>query len=332
MDEQRGCILTSASPAGSGPSPWLRGVALAALVCLALSGCSHTEASQPVASESAPPSPPRTLNDYTTETTIPLDEVDTARLGLGEPGVLRAGTVSDSPPKAFTDAEGEATGYDNELLEAMAARLGLEVEFISLGPEELLADVAEAHVDVGSASLQATSEAREAVGFTNGYDFTSSALVTREDAKSDSFEDALRGKRIGVIRGSVEEDYAVNGLGLDPMRLADPASAHQAVKDGDVEAWLAPIAEAQGQVRHGDGTEIAAEAVNDYNVIAYAVAKDNTALVGALNAALDSLVRDGTWGRLAAHWHSDRPTLRELAPGGWRPGSRSVELPPGDRP
>ncbi|PRC62551.1 amino acid ABC transporter permease, partial [Mycobacterium sp. ITM-2017-0098] len=57
---------------------------------------------------------------YTTATVRPLDSVDLNALGLSQPGTLTVGTLSDAPPSICIDSASQFTGFDNELLRAIA--------------------------------------------------------------------------------------------------------------------------------------------------------------------------------------------------------------------
>ena len=72
---------------------------------------------------------------------------------------------------------GEFTGFDNQLLRAIADKLGLQVRFVGTDFSGLLAQVASRRFDVGSASIKATDARRRTVAFTNGYDFGYYSLV-----------------------------------------------------------------------------------------------------------------------------------------------------------
>src|SRR5438067_983225 len=67
---------------------------------------------------------------YTSAGVAPLSSVDVGALGLSTPGVLTVGTLSDAPPSICIDSKGQFTGFDNELLRAMAGKLGLKVNFV----------------------------------------------------------------------------------------------------------------------------------------------------------------------------------------------------------
>ena len=114
---------------------------------------------------------------YTTPTVEPLTAVRVDTLGLGTPGVLTVGTLSDAPPSICIDSAGQFTGFDNELLRAVADKLGLQVNFVGTDFSGLLAQVASRRFDVGSSSITTTDARRKTVGFTNGYDFGYLSLI-----------------------------------------------------------------------------------------------------------------------------------------------------------
>ena len=116
-------------------------------------------------------------DQYTTPTVEPLSSVDTDALGLSTPGVLTVATLSDAPPNVCINPTGQFSGFDNQLLRAIAEKLGVQVRFVGTDFAGLLAQVASRRFDVGSASVKATEARRHTVAFTNGYDFGYYALV-----------------------------------------------------------------------------------------------------------------------------------------------------------
>lgn len=123
----------------------------------------------------------------TTATVVPLSSINVSALGLGTPGVLTVGTLSDAPPNVCINSTGRFTGFDNELLRAIAAKLGLHVRFVGTDFSGLLAQVASRRFDIGSASVKATDARRRTVVFTNGYDFGYYSLVVPPGSAITSF-------------------------------------------------------------------------------------------------------------------------------------------------
>ncbi len=258
---------------------------------------------------------------YTTPTTAPVDSIDVGALELLVPGKLSVGTLSDAGPSICVNSKGVFTGFDNELLKAVAEKLGLQIEFNGTEFAGLLSQVANNRFDVGSSSITTTDDRRKTVDFTNGYDFGYFALVAPNGGPVKSFGDLSAATRIAVVQGTVQDDYVVNTLGLDPVKFPDYATAYANLKSGQVDAWVAPSQQAEGAVRDGDGTSIVENTFSVNNFIAWAVGKNKPNLVAALNSGLDAVIADGTYAKLYEDW-----VPREL-PEGWKPGSKAAPEP-----
>jgi polar amino acid transport system substrate-binding protein len=258
---------------------------------------------------------------YTTADVEPLSSVNVDALGLRTPRTLIVGTQPGGPPTSCLNSAGRYTGYDNELLRAIAAKLGLHVVFAGTEFSALLAQVAARRFDVASSSIMATEARRRTVGFTNGYDFGYLSLIVPSGSPIDSFDELGPGQRIGVVQGTVEEAYVVDTLHLEPVKFPDFTTVYTSVKTHQIDAWVAPAMEANNVMRPGDTAAIAAYTFGLGNYVAYAVAKDNQPLINALNAGLDAVVADGTWSQLYTDW-VPRPLPR-----GWKPGSKSALTP-----
>ncbi|MGV0837068.1 ABC transporter substrate-binding protein/permease [Mycolicibacterium thermoresistibile] len=258
---------------------------------------------------------------YTTDGVVPLDSIDPAALGLRVPGVLTVGTLSDAPPSICINSRGQFTGFDNELLRAIAAKLGLQISFVGTEFSALLAQVAAGRFDVGSSSITTTEPRRRTVGFTNGYDFGYFSLVVPSGSTITSFDDLRPGQRIGVVQGTVQESYVVDTLGLQPVIYPDYNTVYASLKTRQIDAWVAPSQQAEGTVQPGDPAQIIENTFSLDNFIAYAVAAGNRPLIDALNAGLDAVIADGTWARLYSDW------VPRAVPPGWKPGSKAAPVP-----
>ncbi len=258
---------------------------------------------------------------FTTPNTVPLEGIDTGKLGLLTPGTLSVGTLSDAPPSICVNGQGTYTGFDNELLRAIGAKLGLRVEFNGTEFSGLLAQVANGRFDAGSSSITTTDERRKLVGFTNGYDFGYFSLVVPNGSAVHGFSDLKPGVRIGVVQGTVQDEYVVNTLKLEPVKFPDYNTAYANLKSGQIDAWVAPSAQATGAVQPGDSTAIVQNTFSLDNFTAWAVRKDNQPLIDALNAGLDAIIADGTYAKLYSDW------APRTFPPGWKPGSKAAPTP-----
>jgi polar amino acid transport system substrate-binding protein len=258
---------------------------------------------------------------YTTATVEPLTAVNVNALGLSVPGTLTVGTLSDAPPSICINSAGQFTGFDNELLRAIADKLGLKVNFVSTEFSGLLAQVASRRFDVGSSSITTTDARRKTVGFTNGYDFGYFSLVVPSGSPITGFDKLAEGQRIGVVQGTVQEAYVIDTLHLQPVKFPDYNTVYASLKTRQIDAWVAPSQQASGTVQAGDPAEIIENTFSLDNFVAWAVAGENTPLIDALNSGLDAVIADGTWARLYSDW------VPRALPPGWKPGSKAAPAP-----
>ena len=282
----------------------------------------------PVGKEGARPLPanlttsdqPQEADTYTTPDVEPLSSVNIDALGLLTPGTLTVGTQPGGPPSSCLSG-GRFTGFDSELLRAIAAKLGLRITFVGTEFSALLAQVAGRRFDVGSSSIIATEARRHTVGFTNGYDFGFLSLIVPTGSDVHGFNDLHPGQRVGAIQGTVEEAYVEKTLHIEPVKFPDFTTLYSSLKNHQIDAWVAPAMEAAKVMRHGDTATVVGYTFGLGNFIAYCVNKENQPLIDALNAGLDAVIADGTWSQLYTDW-----TPRPLPPG-WKPGSKAAATP-----
>ncbi|NKY53678.1 ABC transporter substrate-binding protein/permease [Nocardia vermiculata] len=308
---------------------------LAVLMLLFAVACSSDSGNTTTADLCAPPGPSAAapapanvaggeaagVDRYTTATTEPLDSIDINQLGLAQPGVLNVGTLSDAPPSICVNSAGAFTGFDNELLKAVAEKIGLRVQFSGTEFASLLSLVSTGRFDAGSSSITTTDERRREVGFTNGYDFGYFSLVVPTGSPITAFTDLKPGMRVGVVQGTVQDEYVTGTLHLDPVKYPDYNTAYANLKTGQIDAWVAPSQQATGAIKPGDPTTIVQNTFSLDNFVGWAVRKNNQPLIDALNAGLDAVIADGTYAELYSNW-----VPRPLPPG-WKPGSKSAPTP-----
>lgn len=238
--------------------------------------------------------------------------------GLQQPGVLRTGTLTDAPPNVYLK-DGKYTGFDNDLLVAVAAKLGLKVEFVGTEFSSLLAQVKTGKFDVGSSSISITDARKKTVAFTNKYDFGFLGLDVPKGSAIKGFDD-LKGKRVAVVQGTVQDDYATTS-GLDPVRVPDYNAALNQLKSGTADAWITPAEIGEKTAGDSGGKVVAVAKQLQPGGMAFAVAQQNDALREAIDKGLDEVVADGTWARLQKQYYPGREV-----PADFKPGSGKVAI------
>ena len=218
--------------------------------------------------------------------------------------------------------KGQFTGFDNELLRAVADKLGLRDQ---LRRHRLLRPARTGGVASLRRRLVVDHHHRCAaatVGFTNGYDFGYFSLVVPTGSPITGFDKLAAGQRIGVVQGTVQEAYVVDTLEPGPGEV--PRLQHrlrQPEDPADRRMGGAVAAGAGHRASRAIPTEIIENTFSLDNFVAYAVAKENKPLIDALNSGLDAVIADGTWSRLYSDW------VPRALPPGWKPGSKAAPVP-----
>lgn len=208
-------------------------------------------------------------------------------------GKLTMSTSPDFPPYEFTDDAGNIIGIDPEILEAVAAKLGLELQIDAMDFDGALLAVQQGKADIVGSGVTVTEARKLVMDFTDSY--TTAVQVVVVSAGSDVTLDNMDGKTIGVQRGTTGQIYAEDDYGAEHVMAYDTySSVVQALLNGQIDCIVMDKEPAKAFVAANAGkldildTEYANE---DY---AYGVTKGNTALLDAINAALKELIADGT--------------------------------------
>jgi len=223
-----------------------------------------------------------------------------AGLGLVTDGKLTVGTSPDFPP--FENLENDQyVGLDIDLAQALADKLGLELEMKTLQFDAIVPAVAAGgQVDLGISGITIDPDREEQVDFSDSYYIDDLAVVTMKanaDITADTYADALNqaGVTIAVQSGTTGESYAQENFpNATTQPYGNATDAFAAMQAGQANAVI---------TNKAVGAKMVSESYTDAQVIkeiatgeeyAAAVSKDNQALLDAVNGAIKSLEDDGT--------------------------------------
>ncbi|AYM14777.1 MULTISPECIES: transporter substrate-binding domain-containing protein [Agrobacterium] len=151
-------------------------------------------------------------------------------------GVLKVGSQVAQVPWGFPDASGKLTGFDIELVEMLAADLGVKAEFTPVTPANRTAALLTGQVDLLAAVMGIFPERQKVVLFSRPYVNNDNVFIGRADLEVKSFED-LKGLRVGLVRGS-PQDIAITKAapqGAILQRFDDDSNTIQALISGQVD-------------------------------------------------------------------------------------------------
>ena len=211
-------------------------------------------------------------------------------LKLVEEGKLIVSTNAEFPPYEYYDAN-EIVGIDIEIAQAIADKLGLELEVKDGAFDAIIAEVVSGKADIGIAGMTVTDERKQNVDFSDSYATGTQVIIVKEDSEIKSAAD-LEGKSIGVQLGTTGDIMATDIKDSKVEQYNKGMDAVQALSQGKIDAVIIDSEPAKFYEKEVSGLKILDEAfaVEDY---AIAVKKGNTALQSKINEALKELKAEG---------------------------------------
>ncbi len=254
------------------------GLSVAALALTACGGSSSSVASSVASSASS----------EAASTSAAAGELTTVMAGK-----LTMATNATFPPYEMTTDSGDIEGIDVDTAKAIAEKLGLELQVDDMEFDAALLSVQQGKADIAMAGITVTDERKAVMAFSDSYATGIQSIIVPEGSDIASPDD-LAGKKIGTQRGTTGYIYCTDDFGEDSVVAYDNGlTAVQALNNGQVDAVVIDNAPAKEYVAANPGLKVleTSYAEEDY---AIGMNKDNTALVEAVNAALEELKADGT--------------------------------------
>ncbi len=216
-----------------------------------------------------------------------------AELTTVTPGKLTMSTNAAFPPYESTDDNGNFVGIDIDVAAAIAEKLGLELQVDDMDFDAALLAAQNGKSDLVMAGVTVTEDRQLVMDFSDSYATGIQSIIVKEDSDVATPDD-LADKMIGTQRGTTGYIYCSDDFGDEHVTPYDDGlTAVQALVNGQVDAVVIDNAPAKEFVAANPGLKIldTAYAEEDY---AIGVAKGNTAMLDAINGALEELKNDGT--------------------------------------
>lgn len=210
-------------------------------------------------------------------------------------GKLVLGTSADYPPYEFhksVDGKDEIVGFDVEIAKEIAKDLGVKLEIKDMDFKGLLNALDAGNIDIVLAGMTPTPEREKSVDFSNIYYKAEQKVVVRaEDKDKIKVADDLKGKKLGVQKGSIQEDIAKNQLpGAEPQALGKISDIVLALNTKKYDAAIIEGPVATSYVNANKNLVIADLQLKTEDAgSAAAVKKGNKDLVDAVNKTLERL-------------------------------------------
>ena len=235
---------------------------------------------------------------------------------IRERRTLLVGAQMQQPPEDFYAADGRTPiGFEVDLMRAIAARLGLAVEYRVMAFDALIASLRSQRADVVMSAMSDTKTRQKTIDFVDYFNAGITMLAQKGNPEHITGPDSLCGKSVSVQSGTTQQSFAeeqstkCQAQGKPPVSVVvsnSTGTQEQALRTGRFAVILddTPTAVYTAQVA-GGGRLFEAIDYPPINGSPYGigVGKDSAKLTAAIQKALQSLIDDGTYGKILGAWN-----------------------------
>lgn len=218
--------------------------------------------------------------------------------------VLRVGTDATFPPMEFVE-NGKRTGFDIELVEALAKAMGKQVEWVDIDFKGLIPGLISKRFDMAVSAIYITDDRKKVVDFTNSYYAGGLVVMTKAANTSINKLADLDGKKVSVQVGTKSVSYLQEKYPkVQRVEVEKNQEMFNLVDIGRADAAVTGKPAAYQYLRTRPGMRVLEEQLTteEYGM---ALRKDTPELTKSMNSALAKLKTDGTYAAIVKKWFSN---------------------------
>jgi polar amino acid transport system substrate-binding protein len=219
-------------------------------------------------------------------------------------GELRIAMSGVYPPFSFINEKNEVVGFDPAIGREIARRMGLKPVIITITWDGIIAGLLANKFDTVVGSMGITEKRMEVVDFVGPYYRSGRGVFIRKDENFTSLSD-FAGKNIGVNAGEVHENFARKQEGWKVITYKGVPELLLEIQNKRIDAFvldsipgMMAIKKGGAQIKKMDLPNIEGAHLN----IGIAIRKNNPKLQAAMQKALDDIMADGTYTKIATEW------------------------------
>jgi polar amino acid transport system substrate-binding protein len=235
-------------------------------------------------------------------------------------GKIVIGTDSTYAPSEYLDTDGKTViGFDVDLFNAVAGKLGLKTEWQSAKFDDIIPGVSSSKYNIGVSSFTVNADREKQVTMVS-YFSAGTQWAAKSGAGIDP--DNACGKKVAVQTGTVQVDDVTarskkctdagkGAITIDQYQAQSDAT--NAVITGKDDAMLADSPVCAYAVKQTNGQLALAGQIYDSAPYGYVLPKDQTDFAGAIASAVQALIADGTYKNILTRWGVDAGSISNPA-------------------
>lgn len=220
-------------------------------------------------------------------------------------GKIRFGTEGTYAPFTFHDKDGKLTGFDVEIAEEIAKRLGVKAEFIETKWDGIFAGLDAKRFDAIANEVAIREDRLQKYDFSSPYIVSKAVLIVNEEnSEIKAFED-IKGKKAGQSLTSNLKDIAVS-FGAEIVQTDGFNQAIDLLVSKRIDATINDGLSFLDFKKQRPDTPIKiVDQMDTKDEMGIMFNKGNKELVDAVNKALDDIKADGTYLKISEKWFGE---------------------------
>ncbi|PEY42317.1 ABC transporter substrate-binding protein [Bacillus cereus] len=213
-------------------------------------------------------------------------------------------------PFNFKENDGKLVGFDVEIGEALAKKMGMKPVPVTNPWETLIQGLKAKKYDVILGSMAITEERLKAVNFSNPYYRSGAQIFVAKKNNSISSVEDLKGKKVGVVKASTfkalveKQTDQITEYDSDITALMD-------LEPGRVDAVITDQMVGLRMIKEGKSNIKEAGKPLNLDEMGIAIRKDDKEMVKKVNKALDEIIKDGTYEKISKKWFGKNILVEE---------------------
>lgn len=206
------------------------------------------------------------------------------------------------PPFNYRDDKGNLVGFDVDIAEEVAKRLGVKLKPVTTAWDGILEGLTGGRYDGILGSMAITPARLERVDFSDPYYLDGAQLLVSAKSNIASTAD-LKDATVALVTGTTFADDAKSISGIkDVKTFEDDNQTLSELKNGRVDAVITGYFVAVNAVKEFPSDfKLAGPRIRDEE-IGVAIRKGNPEFVAAVNKALADMLADGTYAKISEKW------------------------------
>jgi polar amino acid transport system substrate-binding protein len=232
--------------------------------------------------------------------------------------VYVVGTDAAYAPFESQNEKGEIVGFDIDVVQAIAAKAGIQVKFVNTPWEGIFNTLQQGDRDMIVSAVTITDERKQTMDFSDPYFDAAQLIAVKETSKVTKFAD-LKKLKVGVQTGTTGDEAVSKLMGKTSTSIKRFESTPLALKElesGGVDAVVADNGVIAHYVANNPGGKFKTVSDKEFVPEQYGIAvkKGNAELLGKLNQGLAAIKADGTYNQIFAKYFGAPPAAAASAP------------------